>query len=225
MENNLSFVAIFKESVAFFEKNAKNLLLSLLTATVLISILVFLPQQLRTLLISLVSTLLIGIIYQSHKDQEEYTPGKAINFIKDKFLMLFLLALILTVINVIGIFLLVIPGLIAMIVFQFAMWTLIFNPDMPLLDTLKHSYRLTKGRFWKIAIINLLAFISMIVLYVVFFGLVGLAFGLIGFGAQAGGLASFIVGLPLVTIAALFQLFFYLKVESTYQGEPEFIVQ
>lgn len=217
IQNQLSFQEIFKQSFKFFERNLKNLLFSFLSVSIAISCLFFLPDQLKTLLISTLTLILVVEIYKTERVQEEFTFAKALAALKANAFIVLALSVSFGVINLIGLLLLIIPGIYAIVTLQFAVWSYLFKPDLKFFESIQHSISLTKGRFWSIIKIN---FLSAVVFFIIGIAIFFASFILTGLGFSVGqGLVIYLVALPVTIIGTVFQLFFFLRAEETYSAQ------
>ncbi len=95
------------------------------------------------------------------------------SFIRRKFFLFILLTILLLLIEVGGIILLIIPGIIFAIWYGFAKFTFV-DQDLNVIESLKASRKLVKGRFWKV--------LGRTVVFIVFALLFQIVFAFIPYG-------------------------------------------
>lgn len=220
MESNLSFGEIFKESIEFFQRNAKNIIIGYLAVALATSLLFFLPEALRSFMASAVLMIFIAAVYHGDKSNTGLSIDTLKTLFQTKFLSILALLIVLAVVYAIGLVLLILPGIYAMIVLQFAGWIMLFKPETKFFETLSESHSRAKGRIWQIFLINLLAGIVIIALFGIALMAFSFTLGIIGLGSIVG-YVTYILTLIISVLSVIFQLFLYLRVEASYNSATQ----
>lgn len=211
--NSLSLTVIFSEALDFVKRNFKDILKAYLVIFVILIALFFIPEKAISLFTTTLLITFLVTIYFCEKNNRNFDLNEIINAIKDKFLLVLVLSIIVGVINLVGLFLLIIPGIYCLVTFQFSIWSYLFKEDVKLLDSITYSKKLLEGRWWQVFGISLALIFALILVYIAFGTFIFFLSAILG-AKIAGILASLLALLPL-TLALSFQMYFFLSLEKT----------
>jgi len=164
------------------------------------------PTYWLTYLLSLVLTMwALGALYlkvQACGSGEDLAVATALQGSLGRIVTLVLMSILFSIALVVGMVLLIVPGLILMVSLILA-WNLVVFEGKGPVDALTGSHRLVWGNWWRTATILTIGFIIVCIIYFAVALVIGLVMPLVGLGAQDPFMFGLVTGLVIGAVVNL----------------------
>lgn len=219
--NNLGFniLDILKESFCFLTKNIKSLFLSFIFIIFIevLVVLIFSSPMLEGIgaiinsILNFVIVIIIFSLYQDDRSKRELSLKNSFSLAYKNIFRVFFTGLQVLVFGFLRILLFIIPGVHYFVSRQFAVFAILYKPELSITEAKEFSKNLVKGKWWKVFLINILYVLTILVVLLPILTAITMSSFI---SATASGEPSSIVQNPVINIIMSFFYNYFVQIFS-----------